>query len=133
ASAGSWIWPCRNNRFVPIELMSVSDERAKGQDSVQSALEKPPINPLVIPAKAGLRRQDAGASIGEADGPEGEPQDAASNPVLSCSALKCKAGSRMSLRDSGMTSKVLNAPRSRQHAAIPRSARRHSGAAAPCS
>jgi len=36
---------------------------------------------LVIPAKAGLRRQDAGANIGEADGPEGEPQDAASNPV----------------------------------------------------
>jgi hypothetical protein len=36
---------------------------------------------LVIPAKAGLRRQDAGANIGEADGPKGEPQDAASNPV----------------------------------------------------
>jgi hypothetical protein len=26
----------------------------------------------------GLRRQDAGANVGEADGPKGEPQDAAS-------------------------------------------------------
>jgi hypothetical protein len=37
--------------------------------------------PLVIPAKAGLRRQDAVANIGVADGPKGEPQDAASNPA----------------------------------------------------
>jgi len=29
----------------------------------------------VIPAKAGLRRQDAGANIGEADGPKGAPQE----------------------------------------------------------
>jgi len=29
---------------------------------------------LVIPAKAGLRRQDAEANIREADGPEGEPR-----------------------------------------------------------
>ena len=29
---------------------------------------------LVIPAKAGLRRQDAEANIGAADGPKGEPQ-----------------------------------------------------------
>jgi hypothetical protein len=36
---------------------------------------------LVIPAQAGLRRQDAETYIGEADGPKGEPQDAASNPV----------------------------------------------------
>jgi hypothetical protein len=35
---------------------------------------------LVIPAKAGLRRQDAGANIGEADDPKGEAPDAASNP-----------------------------------------------------
>jgi hypothetical protein len=31
-------------------------------------------------AEPGLRRQDAGANIGEADGPKGEPRDAASNP-----------------------------------------------------
>jgi len=30
---------------------------------------------FVIPAKAGLRRQDAEANIGEADGPEGAPQE----------------------------------------------------------
>ena len=36
---------------------------------------------LVIPVRAGLRRQDAGANIGEANGPQGEPQEAASNPV----------------------------------------------------
>jgi hypothetical protein len=29
----------------------------------------------VIPAKAGLRRQDAEANIGEADGPKGAPQE----------------------------------------------------------
>jgi hypothetical protein len=36
---------------------------------------------FVIPAKAGLRRQDAVANIGVADGPKGKPQDAASSPV----------------------------------------------------
>lgn len=36
---------------------------------------------IVIPAKAGLRRQDAEANIGKTDGPQGEPQDAASNPL----------------------------------------------------
>jgi hypothetical protein len=30
---------------------------------------------LVIPAKAGLRGQDAEANIGEADGPKGAPQE----------------------------------------------------------
>ena len=34
---------------------------------------------LVIP-EAGLRRQGAGANIGEADDPKDEPQDAAGNP-----------------------------------------------------
>ena len=32
------------------------------------------ISQLVIPTKAGLRRQEAGANIGEADGPKGELQ-----------------------------------------------------------
>jgi hypothetical protein len=36
---------------------------------------------FVIPAEAGLRRQDAVANIGVADGPKGKPQDAASSPV----------------------------------------------------
>jgi len=36
---------------------------------------------LVIPAQAGLRRQDAEANIRVANGLKGEPQDAASNPV----------------------------------------------------
>jgi hypothetical protein len=35
------------------------------------------LNFVVIPAKAGLLRQDAVANIGAADGPKGEPQDAA--------------------------------------------------------
>ena len=34
-----------------------------------------PLILLAIPAKAGLRRQDAGANIGEADGPKGAPQE----------------------------------------------------------
>lgn len=42
---------------------------------------------IVIPAKAGLRRQDAEANIGKADGPQGEPQDAASNPLSLTEAL----------------------------------------------
>ena len=33
------------------------------------------ISLFVIPAKAGLRRQDAEANIGEADGPKGAPQE----------------------------------------------------------
>jgi hypothetical protein len=33
------------------------------------------IHLFVIPAKAGLRRQDAGANIGEANGPKGAPQE----------------------------------------------------------
>lgn len=34
---------------------------------------------LVIPAQAGLRRQDAEANIGAADGPQGRPQE---RPVI---------------------------------------------------
>jgi len=33
--------------------------------------------------RSGLRRQDAEANIGEADGPKGEPQEAASSPATS--------------------------------------------------
>ena len=36
---------------------------------------------MVIPAKAGLRRQDAEANIGYASGPSGERHDVVRNPV----------------------------------------------------
>jgi hypothetical protein len=37
--------------------------------------------PIIIPAKAGLRRQDAEANIDLADGPEGKLHDAVCNLV----------------------------------------------------
>src|SRR5690348_3015569 len=51
--------------------------------------------PFVIPAQAGLRRQDAEANIGEADGPKGAPQE---RRVIQCLSIKAKAldsGSRL--------------------------------------
>jgi len=43
----------------------------------------------------GLRRQDAEANIRAANGPEGEPQDAASNPhVLDCTLRFLRAATR---------------------------------------
>jgi hypothetical protein len=53
--------------------------------------------------RSGLRRQDAEANIGEADGPKGEPQDAASNPfLLLTSKVKMDSGFCAS-RSPGMT------------------------------
>src|SRR5690348_13407387 len=51
--------------------------------------------PFVIPGHAGLRRQDAEANIGEADGPKGAPQE---RRVIQCLSIKAKAlesGSRL--------------------------------------
>jgi hypothetical protein len=47
----------------------------------------------------GLRGQDAEANIGKADGPKGEPRDAASNPALAPQKLKkLDSGSLLSQR-----------------------------------
>jgi len=67
----------------------------------------------VIPAKAGLRRQDAGANTDEVDGPEGEPQDAASNPVTLIEAQRRWVPDHR-FAVSGMTSKEM--PRFRKKA-----------------
>jgi two-component system chemotaxis sensor kinase CheA len=56
----------------------VGDDSPPGANEDGSAVSKnSPIT--LIPAKAGLRRQDAGANIGEADGPQGRPQE---RPVI---------------------------------------------------
>jgi hypothetical protein len=65
------------------------------------------------PAKAGLRRQDAGANTDEVDGPEGEPQDAASNPVTLIEAQRRWVPDHR-FAVSGMTSKEM--PRFRKRA-----------------
>ena len=47
----------------------------------------------VIPAKAGLRRQDAEANIRDANGPKGEPMDRRVIQWLACFAvIPAKAG-----------------------------------------
>ena len=47
----------------------------------------------VIPAKAGLRRQDAEANIRDANGPKGEPMDRCVIQCLLCSTvIPAKAG-----------------------------------------
>jgi len=49
---------------------------------------------LVIPAKAGLRRQDAGANIRAANGPKGAPQERREIHFLSLFQRKCNMDSR---------------------------------------
>src|SRR6185437_11694420 len=68
-------------------------------DSRRKRVGQPPSIILVIPAQAGLRRQDAGANIGAADGPKGELQ---MQRVIQCLSrnlsIRKVTGSRISLR-----------------------------------